>query len=111
MNKCKSNSPGNLQRFCRFSGETPYVCCEKQVSNKLMERQQAVCGRKKSSGRSAAIIGGRSVENAATVPWMAAIGEYNINGEADWFCGGALVSAQTVITAAHCLGRRYMRTL
>lgn len=83
-----------------------HVCCEKRQTNRLLQKQDSICGRKKSSGKSAAIIGGASVANVNSYPWMVAIGQIDINGNIDWFCGGALVSAKTVITAAHCLGRR-----
>lgn len=103
--KCKPTNTDSNLKFCRFSRTTPYVCCEKQ-SNRLAQRQDTICGRKKSNGRSAAIIGGTNVQNGNAFPWMAAIGQIDKNGDVDWFCGGALIGVQTVVTAAHCLGRR-----
>lgn len=39
-------------------------------------------------------------------PWLAALGYEDGQGEVDFLCGGALVTHQHVITAAHCVRNR-----
>ncbi|KAK7076697.1 hypothetical protein SK128_018519 [Halocaridina rubra] len=48
------------------------------------------------------IIGGfESLRNAW--PWMALLGIKEANGKYNWFCAGALINDQWILTAAHCL--------
>lgn len=47
------------------------------------------------------IVGGGVVEDVNTYPWMVAL----VTPNGDQFCGGALIAADTVLTAAHCTSR------
>jgi secreted trypsin-like serine protease len=55
------------------------------------------------------VVGGRPVD-AAKHPWVVALASRDRFGteRSGQFCGGALVGARTVITAAHCLSREVL---
>lgn len=59
--------------------------------------------------RDRGIVGGRVVD-AAEHPWVVALASRERFGDerSGQFCGGALVGARTVITAAHCLSREVL---
>ncbi|WP_197349796.1 S1 family peptidase [Streptomyces bathyalis] len=59
--------------------------------------------------RDRAVVGGRPVD-AAEHPWVVALSSRDRfgNTRSGQFCGGALVGARTVITAAHCLSREVL---
>jgi secreted trypsin-like serine protease len=59
--------------------------------------------------RDRVVVGGRPVD-AAKHPWVVALASRDRFGDArsGQFCGGALVGARTVITAAHCLSREVL---
>lgn len=59
--------------------------------------------------RDRAVVGGRPVD-AAEHPWVVALSSRDRFGKtrSGQFCGGALVGARTVITAAHCLSREVL---
>ncbi|XP_063220329.1 venom protease-like isoform X2 [Bacillus rossius redtenbacheri] len=52
------------------------------------------------------IIGGIPLRTASSSPWMVAVGERSVNGSVDWYCAGALIQSNKVLTAAHCVVRR-----
>jgi secreted trypsin-like serine protease len=52
--------------------------------------------------RSARIIGGEAAA-PTDAPWQVSVGVFGPNGEYRHFCGGSLIGAQWVLTAAHCL--------
>ena len=52
------------------------------------------------------VVGGEPVRlEQGRWPWMVLLGE-RANGRRRWTCGGALISARTVLTAAHCVAGR-----
>lgn len=55
------------------------------------------------------VIGGQTVRTADH-PWVVAVGSKKLFGSArsGQFCGGAVVSARTVVTAAHCFDRQIL---
>lgn len=104
LKECKTPPRDLYNRYCKFSREGPYVCCENKKEKTL--NQKIKCGKKNGGDFSQAIIGGANVAEGTGYPWMVAVGE-NIGGEnIDWYCGGALIGEKTVITAAHCVSRR-----
>ncbi|KAK7076698.1 Trypsin-like serine protease [Halocaridina rubra] len=48
------------------------------------------------------IVGGVEAKRNAW-PWMALLGVEEGRGEYNWFCAGALINDQWILTAAHCL--------
>jgi secreted trypsin-like serine protease len=57
------------------------------------------------------VIGGTSVD-AAQLPWLVALSSRSRFGNArsGQYCGGAVVAAAAVVTAAHCLGQEALGT-
>jgi len=48
------------------------------------------------------VVGGTAVRQGAW-PWVVALGYTNPQGGYSYLCGGALISSQHVVTAAHCV--------
>lgn len=53
------------------------------------------------AGADPKIVGGGVVEDVTAYPWMVAL----VTPNGDQFCGGALIAADTILTAAHCTAR------
>ncbi|NYV73968.1 serine protease [Streptomyces sp. UH6] len=62
-------------------------------------------------GASRVVVGGFPVE-VEQAPWTVAVSSRRLFGEtrAGHFCGGAVIGASTVLTAAHCLGEQVLGT-
>jgi len=52
------------------------------------------------------VIGGKEAE-MNSLPWQAALGERDGSGDTEWFCGGAFIGENLVMTAAHCTKGNY----
>ncbi|KAH8382447.1 hypothetical protein KR009_003540 [Drosophila setifemur] len=59
------------------------------------------CGRERTSTTTPLIFGGQRLERGQ-LPWLVGIFERRENNGPQFFCGGSLISASTVLTAAHC---------
>ncbi|CAH0384422.1 unnamed protein product [Bemisia tabaci] len=70
------------------------------------EQQAQGCGKSMVQQRRM-IVGGESAELGAW-PWLAALGVNVPNVTFDLSCGGSLISSRHVITARHCLHKRYI---
>ncbi|XP_023953996.2 venom protease [Bicyclus anynana] len=103
--------------LCGYDGTTPKVCCPRatattrvvsDVGKALKEDTDYIfafpsppeCGISNASfGR---IVGGVDAK-LGDLPWMALLG-YSVRGApTNWLCGGSLISARHVLTAAHCI--------
>jgi len=76
---------------CGRSGRAPNVCCPTV--------DMGDCGMAVQSTR---VVGGTAVRQGAW-PWVVALGYTNPQGGYSYLCGGALISSQHVVTAAHCV--------
>lgn len=66
------------------------------------EPQICTCG-KENTGESERIIGGKTVNPPNRYPWVVALVKKRRNNENDFYCGGAMINKQYVLTAAHCI--------
>ena len=61
------------------------------------------CGKRKFEFPGTRIIGGRPAKQGE-FPWQVSIGRISVaTGEITHFCGGTILSNNTILTAAHCL--------
>ncbi|XP_021933991.1 venom protease-like isoform X2 [Zootermopsis nevadensis] len=95
--------------YCQMDGMEPFVCCPQPVMRKrcgmlyTADRDVSYVPRDQMLG---AAVGGIPLRTATSSPWMVAVGEQQENGSVDWYCGGSMLQADTVLTAAHCCTRR-----
>jgi len=75
---------------CGWSGRAPNVCCPTV--------DMGDCG----PPYHRRVVGGTAVRQGAW-PWVVALGYTNPQGGYSYLCGGALISSQHVLTAAHCV--------
>ena len=64
---------------------------------------EPTCGKSKSEFLGTRIIGGRRAKEGE-FPWQVSIGRISVtSGIITHFCGGTILSSNTILTAAHCL--------
>ena len=77
------------------------LCCI--FSAALCSPLQPSCGKSKSQFSETRIIGGREAKEGE-FPWQVSIGRISVtSGIITHFCGGTILSSNTILTAAHCL--------
>ncbi|PSN46607.1 Venom serine protease Bi-VSP [Blattella germanica] len=103
---CNTLRPRSNRQYCRWDGTEPFVCCPHHMSQPLIQPRCGTLYSEDSYGRHdqmlGAAIGGIPLRTAMNSPWMVAIGERQQDDSVDWYCGGSLLQADTVLTAAHC---------
>lgn len=84
---------------CGFERNLPKVCCLSPNLTKTISNPEN-CGTIDIMER---IIGGDNAHQGE-YPWMVSLAyKKRGNHEYEWFCGGALISSQYVLTAGHCV--------
>ena len=80
----------------------PYIFCLFSLSLCSPISQQSSCGKRSIEFLSIRIIGGRTAQ-PGEFPWQVAI-EKRINHTEKFgeYCGGSILSQNTILTAAHC---------
>ncbi|XP_068973443.1 venom protease-like [Bombus flavifrons] len=103
------------QSLCRYEGHDPIVCCPNnpnkhkrgllisfETKYKYRALRPPYCGF--SNVTHTRVVGGKPAKLGAW-PWMVALGFHNYTHpwkDPEWKCGGSLISARHVLTAAHC---------
>nr|AEM98353.1 venom serine protease [Bombus ardens ardens] len=98
------------QSVCKYENNDPIVCCPNEQSRddrgilvKYGPLRPPQCGF--SNVSHTRVVGGKLAKLGAW-PWIAALGYIDCDepdGEPFWGCGGSLISARHVLTAAHCV--------
>ncbi|XP_069688917.1 venom protease-like isoform X2 [Periplaneta americana] len=113
--QCTNLRPRASRQYCRWEGGEPFVCCPQQQAplQPLIHQRCGVLYTADEEGSYnahdqvlGAAVGGIPLRTATSSPWMAALGERLESGAVDWYCGGSLIRADVVLTAAHCCTRR-----
>nr|XP_012139967.1 PREDICTED: venom serine protease Bi-VSP-like [Megachile rotundata] len=103
------------ERTCSFDGRNAIVCCFNATKNSESRNHKDPllrpphCGL--SGGSHDKVVGGVRARLGAW-PWIAALGYRNASdpSQLQWKCGGSLISARHVLTAAHCCNN-YLSTV
>ncbi|XP_076389576.1 transmembrane protease serine 9-like [Megachile rotundata] len=99
-----------MSTVCYYADRDPIVCCPQNDSRDSKEIRDSPYGPLQppdcgfSSIQHQRVVGGVPAEPGAW-PWLAALGYENKNNPSQpkWLCGGSLISARHVLTAAHCI--------
>ena len=63
---------------------------------------QPSCGKRKFEFPGTRIVGGRKAKEGE-FPWQVSVGIMSTAGTIYHYCGGTILSSNTILTAAHCL--------
>ncbi|XP_076060713.1 phenoloxidase-activating factor 3-like isoform X2 [Oratosquilla oratoria] len=108
----KGTAPrGSLNRLrsfvCGYDGSIPLVCCENTLpasTPRPFTTTSAVTTTSRNCGVSGTfdkIVGGENAK-IGEWPWAALLFGRDRSGNTNFFCGGTLIDARYVLTAAHC---------